>query len=325
MKKLLFAGFGVIGRGLAESLLAKDGKRFKVVGIIEKDYSIINEDGIDLKRALSKGLAGLPGKVTKKPDLIIRSLDYDILCEMTPGNIRDGGVGLSYMKAALRSGRDVVTSNKSPLVVAFDELMQLARDNDAMMRYEATVCGAIPVISTCLNQLGHNRITNIKGIFNGTTNYILSKMSEESVDFQVALKEAQELGYAETDPSYDVDGVDAGAKVCILANTILGKSIGYGDVDVQGIGDITLDSIDLAKKHGYVIKLIGDVAAQKVAPTLVPEDHPLNVAGTLNAVQISCDLAGAITMIGAGAGSRETSSALIADLMGSLGPVHDRG
>ncbi|MFH1403513.1 MAG: homoserine dehydrogenase [Candidatus Altiarchaeota archaeon] len=319
--RIILVGFGVIGRGLAETLLCKrrplaeNGVKMKVVALCEKNGSAVNPDGLDLKKALNDGVESLAEWGGRKTMNVIEDVNADIVVELTPGSISDGGVGLKHIRQALKSGKSVVTSNKSPLVVAYEELTDLAGREGLELKFEATVCGAIPLISLCKNQLKASGIKNIHGVFNGTTNYILSKMSEEGVEFEAALKEAQLLGYAETNPEYDVKGIDTAAKVVILANSILGLNAKYSDVTVTGVDKITSESIELADKHGYVIKLIGDAAKLEVSPMLVPKDHPLNVSGTLNSVLIETDTAGDITLVGAGAGPLETSSAILSDIL----------
>jgi len=315
--RLIIVGFGKIGRGVAETILQKRqimeeiGLNLKVVAVCEMKGCAVDPNGVDLK-----GL--LEGKVrwgARKTLDVIREQDADVVVELTPGNIETGEPGLSHIKEALQVGKNVVTSNKSPLVVAYKELMELAKKNGVTLRFEATVGGAIPLINTFERELKANKARNIYGILNGTTNFILSKMIEEGVDFKSALKEAQDLGYAETNPDYDVKGIDTAAKVVILANSMLGMNIKLKDVKVEGIERITPEAVELAKQYGFVIKLVGDVAGREVSPRLIPEDHPLNVGGSLNAVQVETDIAGNITLIGRGAGPKETSSAILSDII----------
>jgi len=319
MKKarLILVGFGKIGRGVAESIVKKRshlmslGYDLKVVAVCEVKGCVVDEKGIDLKRMLS----GETRWGSRKTVDVISGMEADIVVEMTPGNIRDGEPGLSHIKAALKAGKHVVTSNKSPLAVAYHELQRQACKNGLELKFEATVGGAIPVINTCRSELRANGIMNIYGILNGTTNYILSKMSEEGVEFKVALKEAQSLGLAEPDPSYDIKGIDSAVKLVILADAIMGEDIRLKDLNVVGVDSITSDAVELAKDHGFVIKLVGDVAAREVSPRLIPVEHPLNVPGNRNAILVETDLANDITLIGAGAGPKETSSAVLGDIL----------
>jgi homoserine dehydrogenase len=314
---LIIVGFGNIGRGLAGTLVKKKaalrqrGVNLRVVAVCEVKGCVVDENGVNLSQLLKGSVRWGRHKTLD----VIRNVDADIMVELTPGDINTGEPGLRHIKAALESGKHVVTSNKSPLVVAYHELVELARKNNLQLRYEATVGGAIPIINTCTNELKVNSAKNIYGILNGTTNYILSKMSEEGVDFKVALKEAQTLGLAETNPDYDIKGIDSAAKVVILANSLMGMNIRMSDLRIRGIDGVTPEAVEVAKEHGYAIKLVGDVAAKEVSPRLVPLDHPLNVSGNLNAILVETDVAGEITLVGAGAGPKETSSALMSDIL----------
>ncbi|MFH1125806.1 MAG: homoserine dehydrogenase [Candidatus Altiarchaeota archaeon] len=320
--RLVILGFGKIGRGFARVLSEKKGflarnygLKYSVVAIAEKDGSLINPKGLDLEKALKVELSKNPDWTDKKSIEVIRSVEADFAIELTPGDMKTGEPGFSHIMKSLEKGMDVITSNKSPLALKYQRIMDYAGKKDCMVGFEATVGGAIPLINLYRNTLQVNEIRNIYGILNGTTNFILSKMSEESVDFEIALKEAHELGFAETDYRYDVDGVDTAVKVVILANSIMGKKISLKDVRTVGIRDITSETIQLAKKHGSEVKLIGDVGELEVSPRLIPQNHPLNISGALNAVMLETDVAGSITITGVGAGSRETSSSLLSDLV----------
>ncbi|MDD5110992.1 MAG: homoserine dehydrogenase [Candidatus Altiarchaeota archaeon] len=320
--RIAMVGFGTIGRGFAGVLLEKraflarrHGLRLKVVAIAEYDGSVIDERGIDLNRVLKAPLDHCRGWSELRSQDVLRSVGADIALELTPGNIKTGEPGLSHILSALDAGMHVVTSNKSPLAVAYQRIMRRAALRGREVRFEATVGGAIPLINLYQKTLQINEIRNIYGILNGTTNFILSKMEEESVDFSIALREAQELGYAETDCSYDVDGIDTAVKVVILSNAIMGRNVSLRDVNVTGIREINSETIELAKKHGSAIRLVGDVGRLEVSPRLIPMQHPLNIAGALNAVMLETDVAGSITITGAGAGPRETASSILSDVI----------
>jgi len=216
----------------------------------------------------------------------------------------------------------VVTSNKGPLALQYGKLMDLATSRGKELKFEASVGGAMPIISLIKDNLAGNGIISIKGVLNGTCNYILTRMREEKLPYEHVLKEAQERGIAETDPSNDVAGRDTAVKLVILANSIFDRNVSYKDVEVAGITEITLEALKLADDAGYVIKLIGEVDGNssgeclKVAPRLVPKDDPLNVEGTLNVATIKTDLAGDITVIGKGAGPIEAASAVLSDIIG---------
>jgi homoserine dehydrogenase len=315
--RLVLVGFGNIGRGFASTLLEKGGHlrqrgyRIRVVAVCERMGCVVDEAGVDLRMLMEGKLRWMRRRTLD----VIRDVDADIVVELTPGNIVSGEPGLGHILAALQSGKHVVTSNKSPIVVAYGRLKRLAARGKLQLRFEATVGGAIPVINTCANELKANGIVNIYGILNGTTNYILSKMSEEGVDFRSALAEAQSLGFAESNPQYDIKGIDTAAKVVILANSVMGAELRLKDIAVEGIEGVTPEAIELAKEHGFAIKLVGDVAGGRVGPRLVPQEHPLNVSGSLNAILIETDTAGDITLIGSGAGPKETSSAILGDVL----------
>jgi homoserine dehydrogenase len=235
--------------------------------------------------------------------------------EVTPTNIDDGEPGLTHVREALKNKRNVVTSNKGPLVAAFSELTHLARTQGVALRYEATVGGAMPIINLIRDTLAGARVLGIRGVLNGTCNYILTRMAEEALDYDQVLSEAQDMGIAEADPTYDVTGIDTACKVVILANAFFDRNATFADVNVTGIDRITQDALQLARQRGFVVKLIGDVQELTVSPKLIPLRHPLNVSGTLNAASILTDTAGEITVAGKGAGSIETASAILSDVL----------
>ena len=197
--------------------------------------------------------------------------------------------------------------------------MSLADKNKAQLRFEATVGGAMPIINLYQNTLKINEIRSIYGILNGTSNFVLSKMDEEAIGLDDAVKEAQELGLAEPDPGYDIDGIDTAVKVAILANSLMNRKVSFRDIKVKGIRDVTLEAIELARKHGYSIKLIGDVGNLEVSPRLVPKGDPLDASGSLNAVMLDTDIAKEITIVGRGAGAIETASSLLSDILEIIG------
>ena len=187
-------------------------------------------------------------------------------------------------------------------------------------KYEASVGGSMPIINFTRDTLASCEIKSIKGILNGTTNYILSRMTSEGSDYEVILKESQELGIAETDPTQDVEGIDAACKTVILANSLLGIDATYSDVKVEGISNINAQAIELAKKDDYLIKLIAEVSPDnlQVSPRLVKRGSSYDVSGTLNMATIKTDLADEVSVIGLGAGSLETASAMLTDLISIL-------
>lgn len=313
--RIIIVGFGNIGRSLAKTIVKKSkdlnrsGVKLSIVAICEASGCAVNESGINITKFLKS-----PVWEKKRTIDVIREVDAEIMVELTPGNIKTGEPGLSHIICALESGKDVVTSNKSPLATAYERIMDCARLNGKRIRFEASVGGAIPIIRTLEDESRVNEIRNVYGILNGTTNFILSKMESEGIDFDSALKEAQELGFAETDPSYDIDGKDTAAKLAILCNLIRGRG-SISDIKVSGIRRITTDVMDLASDYGYAIRLVADMDNGLVCPRLVRKEHPLNVSSNLNAVTVETDLALGITLIGHGAGPQQTSSAILGDII----------
>jgi len=330
--KVAIAGFGTVGQEVARVLLNKSknlknilGLDFSVVFVSDSSGSVVKNDGINLKRILKckkeKGSVTEVEKQTSKlktyEDSSVPSIDYDVLIECTPTNIKDGEPGMSNMLNALKQGKDVVTSNKGPLVLDWMSLKNAAKSNNAKLKFEAAVGGAMPVINLANDALIGNEIKSVRGIFNGTCNYILSRMTAESLSYGQVLSEAQDLGIAETDPTYDVEGIDTALKVAIIANAVMGMDASYDDVKTEGIVGITPEALKLAKEDNKVVKLIGEVenGNLEVAPKLVPAEHPLAVGGTLNVASIKTDLAGEITVTGRGAGAKETASSILSDLI----------
>ena len=322
--KISIIGFGAVGQGVARSILSKreylkkQGIDLRIVGISDSKGSEINAGGIDIEKALlRKKQKGSVAVGTSNAVDIIGNVEHDIVVEATPTNINNGEPGLDNMRLALKSGKHIVTSNKGPLALHFNELKEAAQDNGLFFRYEATVGGAVPIFNLVHEALAGNTVVGIEGILNGTCNYILTRMSEERMPYDLVLKEAQELGIAETDPTYDVEGIDSAIKLVIIANSIFGLDSTYRDVDVTGITKITPEALDLANRNNCVVKLVCEARDGKltVAPRLVLKRHPLAVGGTLNVASILTDLAGRITISGKGAGSIETASSILSDIL----------
>jgi len=312
--RILLAGHGSVGKAFHELLHETNVGR--VVGVIRRAGAWIDENGVAPGGTL----------LAKRQHVsVVDALDKlrpDVFVELTPTNLQTGEPGASHIRAALERGIPVVTANKGPLLRHHDALVKLAREKGVPFRFEGTVGGSIPVLNLHEFCLVGNPVTRIDGILNGTSNYILTRMAEEGLGFEEALKEAQELGYAEADPTADVGGHDAAAKLCILANAVLGVRVTFEDVRREGIQTISAAAIRLAEKEGYAIRLIGTVdAATKtasVAPRLVPHGDSLNVRGTLNVIRFTTAHAGAFTISGKGAGGRETATAVLSDVIHAL-------
>jgi homoserine dehydrogenase len=329
--RLVLIGFGNLGRGFSKALLNKAkflranyGLAPRVVAAVDEYGAAVDEKGLDIQKLLraaerANTVAIYPskGKKDKSALEVINEVEADVIFELTPTNIKTGEPGLTHIKKAMLAGRHVITSNKGPLVVAFRELDGLAKRRGIEFRYSASVGGAVPVIGLAKKLLAGNEVHAIRGVLNGTTNYILTRMSKEGAPFDVVLREAQEMGIAEKDPTLDIEGIDTACKVTILANAILGIDAKLKDVQAVGIRRISPEAIRLAREGGYMIKLIGVAKREtlEVGPRLVPAGHPLAVGGTLNAITFELDLAKEITITGFGAGPKETSSALLGDLI----------
>jgi homoserine dehydrogenase len=256
----------------------------------------------------------------KAPEELLLSLDYDTLIETTPTNIVDAEPGLSNILTALNAGKNVITSNKGPLALKYREVSSAAARNGVQLRFEGSVGGAMPVINLSRELLMGEHIYSLRGILNGTCNFILNRMKDEGLSFNAALKEAQEMGIAERDPTYDIEGIDSACKLAILANAIFDMDVTYADVMRTGISKITEEAIILASEQKKVIRLIGEISDDKleVSPRLIPVGHPLAIGGTLNIVQLITDLAGDVTIAGRGAGRKETASAILSDILAIL-------
>lgn len=335
MVKIAVIGMGNIGHAFLEVL---DSKRdflkqncnfeFSVVGIADLKLGLLeNPEGLDLSQLLKeytfKGHLNDIATPMKKEDSIpfIENSLADILVEITPTNIKTAQPALTHVKTALENGIHVVTCNKGPAALEYQILKQLADKNNVQFRIEGTVMVGTPVINLTQQNLAGNKIHSIHGILNGTTNYMLSLM-EKGKTYAQALEKAQKLGYAETDPTADVEGHDALAKVAILANVLLNANLKIEDIACEGITKMTPEKIQGALKEGQRWKLLGEIVntddgvIAKVEPQKVSLAHPLaQVMGPTNAVTIDTDLMGEITVVGAGAGRSEAAFALLNDII----------
>lgn len=333
--KLAFAGFGVVGRGLSDLLLekrkelsSKHGLEWEVVAVSDMlKGSVMDPSGLDLDALVRLADEGRNLEEMDAPikgfDVLemIEKTDADVLVEVTYTDIKTGEPATTHIKNALNKGMHVVTTNKGPIALNYRILSDLAEEKDAMMLFEGTVMSGTPVLNLIRENLAGNNISEIKGILNGTTNYILTKM-EEGLSYDEALKKAQELGYAEAVPDADVLGWDALAKVTILSNTVFGADVKPFDCPCEGITKITSEDISRAKSSGKRFKLIGKVWREggQVKASVAPEEmdisHPLaGVMGAVNAATISTDAMGDVTIVGAGAGRRETGYSLLIDIL----------
>lgn len=315
--EIAMLGLGTVGSGvknileekcehLSQKIFEKTGikKEIKISKILVRDK---NKDyGVD--KAI----------LTEDYKEILSDENIKIVVEVIGGE----SPATDYMIKAMKEKKHVVSANKLAIAKSKGSLEEEAKKNDVKFMYEASVAGTIPVIRVINDSLVANNITKISGIINGTTNYILSKMTNENQSFEEALKKAQELGFAEADPSSDVDGDDVMYKIAILSRLAFGDWIELESIDKKGITTVTLKDIEEAKANGKKIKFIAQ--AEKIEGKLavsvslqeIEEKHPLaNVDGAMNAVYITCDNAGEILLQGAGAGSRPTASAVVSDIV----------
>jgi len=334
--RLALIGFGNVGQGLAKILLDRGPwleKRFdaKFVIVAISDVhkgSCYDPDGLSISELLeSVDNTNNLEKVTA-PHLgwdslrTIRDSNADIIIEISYTDLETGEPALTHTRSALQSGKHVVTTNKGPIALYFPELIDLARKHNVEIGVEGTVMSGTPVLRVGMDIMQGAVITQIKGILNGTTNYILTQM-ENGISYNEALLKAQDLGYAEANPDGDVKGHDAAGKIVILANLLMDVPLRMQDVSCTGIIHITEKDISTASKDKKRWKLVGvldktdNSCEARVQPELLPHNHPLySVSGATNAITYTTELLGDVTLIGPGAGRIETGYALLEDLLG---------
>ena len=340
--KLILIGCGTVGQGLMEIIqqkkdeVADRGAEISIVAISDMlKGSLIEPEGISIPTMLEILSSG--GKVDDYKDVsdkairgldaieTIRQCDADIMAEMSYTNIKTAQPATSHIEEALKKGIHVTTSNKGPAALFYPKLQQLAKENGVKFLIEGTVMSGTPIFNLARECFAGCKIKEVKGILNGTTNYILTKMEQEGWAYEDALKKAQELGYAEADPTADVEGFDALAKVVILSNVLLGGNVKPTDIPCEGISKITLEDIKTAKAEGMRYKLIGstklegDKIVASVKPIKLPLSDPLTgVSGATNALTFDTDLLGKVTIQGAGAGKIETGFSIFVDILAMI-------
>jgi homoserine dehydrogenase len=312
--RLGVAGLGTVGVGVvrllekhADLVAARAGRRLVVGAVAARDWR--KDRGLDL--------AGF--RWFGDPVALAEDPDVDLVVELIGGS---EGAAKATVEAALRRGKPVVTANKALMAHHGTALARLAEKNRAPLAFEAAVAGGIPVIKALREGLAANQVTRVYGILNGTCNYILSTMRETGREFAEVLAEAQALGYAETDPAFDIDGVDAAHKLALLTSLAFGTEVNFAGVSVEGIRHVSALDIAYAAELGYRIKLLGVARVtehgveQRVHPTMVPLGTPIaHVEGVFNAVVAEGDFAGRVVLEGRGAGAGPTASAVVADLI----------
>ena len=327
--RTILIGLGTIGQSYCqllenrkEDLLTNYGIDSKIVAVADSKGVAIDEKGININDILSvkknnKSVSDLSiGDKSKTSIDLIEEIDAELLVDATPTNIQDGEPSASLLESAMKTKKNIITANKGPLALAFSSIIEKAEYNNVILKYSATVGGGTPILEFGRKCLEADRILEMHAILNGTTNYILTEMDDRGLSFQDALKEAQELGYAEADPTLDVDGFDAAAKLVIMGNLLLGKELVLNDLKIEGIRDITQKDITKAKDNGNTIKLIASVNNMaKVEPVIISKNDPMSVSGALCSVKFVSEFAGEEIIIGKGAGGMETASAMIRDLV----------
>jgi homoserine dehydrogenase len=317
--RLAILGVGAVGRSVAE-LASEYGH--EVVALSDSRGAAIDEDGLDVADALAeKDASDVVGPADPADAL---AADYDVLVEATPTTLGDAEPGFSHVRTALERDRNVVLANKGPVAERFGDVQALADDSAGSVRFEATVAGAIPAIST-IEDVDPAHVTAVRGVLNGTANFILTRMAAEGLGYDHVLAEAQDMGVAEADPSFDVEGTDAALKCVILANVLSfgsaedpsdAREFSLADATVDGIRDIPGNALELAADDGRTIRLIGEANRDRVrvGPRLVSEGATLAVPGTQNIVQLETTHADRLNLSGRGAGGPETASAVLGDV-----------
>jgi homoserine dehydrogenase len=325
--RLIICGMGVVGQSFvkllidsSESLYKKYGIKPRIVACADSNGIAYSQTGLDLEKLLIvKKKYGTVAKYSEEKvhfENYIENIDAEVFLELTPTNLISGEPGLSHIISALRTHKNVITVNKGPLALSFPSLIELSDYNNVMLRFSGTVGGGTPVLEFAKHCLKGDKITSFSGILNGTTNYILTKMTE-GFTFDEAFNDAKIKGFAEAESSLDIDGDDAAAKLVIMANWIMGYKVSMKDVIKKGIADVKLDDIKDAIKNRKNIKLIAkcDDKNLYVKPSVISTDDPICVNGTLNAVTFKSVHSGDQTIIGRGAGGMETASSVLRDLI----------
>lgn len=311
--KIGILGLGTVGAGVfnvlkrnQEEIIRRTGRGIDVVMVCRRNT------------AAAQAIVGNEVPVVADPMALINHKDIDVIVELMGGDT----LSKELVLAAIAQGKHIVTANKALLAVHGTEIFAAAHAKGVMVAYEAAVAGGIPIIKSLREGLSANRIEWVAGIINGTTNFILSEMREKGLDFAVVLKEAQRLGYAEADPTFDVEGVDAAHKLTLMSSIAFGVPVQFSKAFIQGISELTATDINYAEGLGYRIKLLGITKRTqkgielRVHPCLVPSKRLIaNVEGVMNAVMVSGDAVGTSLHYGKGAGSEPTASAVIADLI----------
>ncbi len=326
--RIILCGFGIVGQSLvklfdsrSEDLYVKYGLKPRVVGVFDSKGSAVDSSGLDFNKLVEvkKKFGTVKNYSDKKNSMsgidVLKNVEADVLIETTASNYKDAEPGMTHITTAMKKGMHVISVNKGPLALAFPSLLELATYNQVMFKFSGTVGGGTPILDYAKNSLSGERITSFAGILNGTTNYILTNMAT-GLSFDEALKDATDKGYVEADESLDLEGLDAAAKLVILANWIMGMKVTLPDINCTGIRKVTTEDIKKAAKNNSSVKLIASCNKElMVGPKEISNDDPLCVNGTLNAIAFTSEHSGTQTIIGRGAGGMETASSILRDLL----------
>nr|AIF12761.1 homoserine dehydrogenase [uncultured marine thaumarchaeote KM3_57_D03] len=326
--RIILCGFGVVGQSFAkllesrsEDLYARYGLKPKIVGVFDKTGGVTDTSGLDASRLINtKRKHNSVKKYSEKENDVsgldmINNLNAEVLIETTASNYKDAEPGMTHIINAMKQGLHVISVNKGPLALAFPSLLELAEYNNILLRFSGTVGGGTPILDYAKNSLGGEQIISFDGILNGTTNYILTNMAK-GMSFNDALNDAKKRGYVEADESLDLDGLDAAAKLVILANWIMGMKVTMPNIKRTGIRNVSEEDIKAAASKNCAVKLIASCNKElAVEPKEIPLNDPLCVSGTLNAISFTSEHSGTQTVIGRGAGGIETASSILRDLI----------
>ena len=311
--KIGIIGFGTIGSGVVKIL---ETNRDIIKKRLGTEIEVIKIADLDI--TTDRGMKVDQSILTTNALELVNDSEIDIIVELIGGY----EPARTLILESISNDKHVVTANKALLAKHGDEVFSAANHKQVSIGFEASVGGAIPIIRSIKESFVANKINNIEGIVNGTANYILSKMSDEHCSFDLALQEAQEKGFAEADPTFDIEGIDSAHKIAILTRLAYGTPINFDDINIQGISGITSDDIECAREFGYRIKLLaiskfnGESVDIRVHPAMIPQSHPMaNVNGVFNAVRLCDDLMEENVLVGHGAGSLPTGSAVVADIV----------
>jgi len=321
--KIALLGFGTVASGVP-FLLKENGEKINQSAHSEIEVAkVLVKDEDEKNRLLA---AGNDFNFVTNVDDILSDQDITIVVELM-GRIEPAK---TFITRALEAGKHVVTANKDLLAVHGAELLEIAKANKVALYYEAAVAGGIPILRTLANSLASDKITRVLGVVNGTSNFMMTKMVEEGWSYDDALAEAQRLGFAESDPTNDVDGIDAAYKMVILSQFAFGMKVAFDDVAHKGIRNITPEDVAVAQELGYVVKLVGSIEetpsgiAAEVTPTFLPKSHPLaSVNGVMNAVFVESIGIGESMYYGPGAGQKPTATSVVADIVRIVRRLND--